>query len=387
MKKHLRMLAMVLAVSLLSGCGQSLMYDDYREIDQLELIQVLGVDTAGKLATVTAATNSLSEPLVLKNSSVTVNRAMREMQEYTSKKYIFYGHTKHLLIGEDAARKNLSFYMEYMERGVEMRLDTRLYIIQGGTAEQAISATTGGEYNVGALLDSLEKDVQLMSESHVFSCGEVAEALAESGCGLAAAVVLVEEDNIVSGSKKLTLQSSGYAVLKEERLVAFLDTNLARGVNLLINETVSDVIEVPDGQGGWAALRVTKAGTRFEPVFEDGRLTRVKAAVEITCNLDELQNPVDIYNAEELNVLERGVEAMEKQRVEQALSRSQELGADLCRVGKRVRMKAPIRFERMPEPWETVFPQLAFDVEVKAELVRTYDVGLSHIRSWLTGRG
>lgn len=379
--KLLRIASCLLLLSLLSGCSRRLVFGDLREIDQVELVQTLGVDLDGELVKATAATGSLGEPIVLKNSSVSVSRAMREMQDYTAKKYIFYGHAKHLLVGEEAARRSMSFYMEYMERGVEMRLDTGLYVVQGGSAEQAISATTNGDGNVSDLLDSLAKDVELMSESHVFTCGEVAEQLSENGCALCAAVSLVYEDNIVFGGSPVSIQSAGYAVLKEERLVDFLDMNLARGANLLINQTGSDVIEVPDGEGGFIAARLTGSEVRFIPTYADGVVASVDVEISVTCNLDELQHPLDIFDPAVTAELERGIAELERYRVLRVLERSQALDADFCNIGGRLRFRTPLRFDRMTRSWEEQFAAVPFSVSVEAELMRTYDVGRSPIGS------
>ena len=331
----LRLLACLLSVSLLSGCARNIIYSDYREIDQLELVQTLGVDRSGDLVTATASTAAMEEPLVLKNTSVSVSRAMREMQDYTSKKYIFYGHTNHLLVGEEAARESLSLFMEHMERSVEMRLDTELYIVEGARAEELISAVGQSGTTAGDLLESLAKDVELMSESHVFTCGEVAEMLASRDCGVAAAIRLVREPNILVGAGNSTIQSCGYALLKDEKLVGFLDVNLARGANLLMGLGGSDVVEVPDSGGGWAAIRLTKNSVKYEAEFRDGKIAGVRVRVKVTGNLDELQNPLDVYSEENIALFEQGLSDIQSYRVRRALERAQELGADFYGIGDR----------------------------------------------------
>ena len=164
---------LVLVLVLLGGCGRRWIYSDYREIDQLELIQALGLDADGSLFAATAST---------------VSRAMRQMQDYTSRKYIFFGHTAHLLLGEAAAERGIRPCLEHMERNAEMRLNTFLYIVREGTARELITETGREGEGIVPLLVSLEKDVQLMNESHVFTCGEVEESMAEGGSALAAAM-------------------------------------------------------------------------------------------------------------------------------------------------------------------------------------------------------
>ena len=54
--KLLRALFLTLALGLLGGCGGRWIYSDYREIDQLELVQAIGLDADRGLVTATAST-------------------------------------------------------------------------------------------------------------------------------------------------------------------------------------------------------------------------------------------------------------------------------------------------------------------------------------------
>ena len=384
MKKRLALLPLLTLALLLQGCGGGLVFgDESREIDQLELVETLGIDAEPDgLVTVTAATDSAGEPVLLRTSGATVSRAVREMQNYTAKKYIFYGHTSHILIGEASARENLNRSLEYLERDSDVRLNTKLCVVQDGTAEAAIRAVTADGETAGDLLASLERDVQLLSESYVFTVGEIAEQLARRGCALAAAVRLEEASHILSREDALTIQSTGYAVIQDERLRGFLDTELARGVNLLIDRVGSDVVEAPDGTGGQFAARLTGAAARFLPEFEDGSLKCVRIEVALRCNLDEVRKPLNLYDEAVIRKLEEGIEAVEAWRVRAVLDRMQTWDCDFCDLQTRVRQAAPWRFDRMPVPWEELFPELDFAVDVTATLERTYDVGLSPLGDW-----
>ena len=108
-------------------------------------------------------------------------------------------------------KEDLARCLDFMERDGELRMDTKLFALRDVSAEDAI--TDPGEESVGDLLDSLEKDVALLSESHVFTCGETAEALAERGSVLISALRLAEPENILNGENRRTLLSAGYAVV------------------------------------------------------------------------------------------------------------------------------------------------------------------------------
>lgn len=364
------LLLTALFLSLFTGCGGRWINSDYREIDQMELIQVLGMDERDGAVTVTASTGGPQEPVVLRSTSVSISRAMRQMQDYTSRKYIFFGHAAHLLLGEEAAEQGTEKYLEHMEHSAEMRLNTFFYVVRDGTAEEAVSTAGKAEDGVVDLLTSLEKDVQLMSESHVFTCGETAEMLAERGCCLAAAIALVRQEDILAGEDPVTLAAQGYAILKEGKLAGYLDPDLARGANLLMGLGGEDILEIRNGTEGWAALRLIRSRVSYQPVYRAGELTDLRIRVELECSLDELLPPADILDPETLKRLAEGAERLELDRIRRVLEKSRAMEADFCGIGGQVRARRPLAFDGMTETWTGRFPTLPLEAEVSCRISR-----------------
>ena len=375
MKKSLAAAAAVLAALMLGGCENGSLYSDMREIDQLELIQTIGLD-AEKNGYITATAASglnlgSGSHTVLENTSRTVARALREMQNYTSKKYIFYSHTKYLLIGEDAAREGLGRYLDYVERAVDVRLNTGLIIVRGGTANELIKQTSSDDESTGELLESLDKDTRLMSESSVSTCGEVAERLAETGSALAAAVILEQDEE-----GEYRISSAGYAIIKEGALAGYIDTNLSRAVNLLTNAVEGDVTEVPDGNGGYAALRITGGDSSFNAEFSDGRPASIRIDAKINANIEELSGRLDIYDGSVTDCLAAELARLEAERIRGVLEISRELECDFLDIGGRIRTKHPIAYDSIAEDWAGCLAQSEISVSVDARIERTYDIGI-----------
>ncbi len=376
-----KLTCLLTALLLLGGCGEKGTFGSVREIDQLALVQTMGVDRTGALCTVTVSTAAEEGQVLLKTKAVTLSRALGEMQDYTEKKYIFYGHTRHLLLGPEAARDFFGECLEFVERDGELRMDTKLYVVRGSSAEDAVALPGGGEESVGDALDSLEKDVSLLSESHVFTCGETAEALAERNCALVSALRLAEPENILQGEDRRLLLSAGYAIIAEGSLAGWLEPDLARGANLLMQQRGGDLIEAPDGRGGWFAAALTGSRASFLPQYGEGELTGLTVRLALCCTLSELQQTLDLREEETVRRMEEGIAEVEAWRVSEVLRISQEMGADFCGLEKAVRRAAPLRFDRMKTPWEERFPDLPIAVEISAKLARTYEGEIEPLRS------
>lgn len=371
-----KIIIVIMSLMLLSSCSGMTFYSDYREIDQLELIRTIGIDETEGRVTVTICSGlglEGGQPTIIKVTAETVSRALEEAQTHSLKNYASYDQVENIVLGEQAA-KNMGKYLDYAEREISLRMGIRLFVVEGGTAEELI--TSPQDENAGAteLLESLAKSVDLISNSHVFTLGDVAADLAYDGSALVSAVRVVENGEILSGGSSVSLEASGFAVIKDGGLVCFADENAARGINILLNQFKSDILEVSDGGGGAASFRLTSAKTEIDPVFEAGVIKSVDISVRLSANIAELQNIVNIYDDEVLRFFSDELSGMEKGRIEEALKLSSDLKSDFLKIGRKINMWSPVKFSKI-ENWNETLSALIFNVNVETEIARTYDIG------------
>lgn len=364
----------------LSGCSGGA-WQDMREIEDFEIIRTVGVDYADGIYTVTAATGTGSggEVTVLTSEAVTIARAMQQMQNYSSRRYVFFGHTSGYVVGETAAGHDLSACLEYVERGFDMRLDAKLFIVRDGSAAEAIAlASEKGESITDHLL-ALEKEVQILSENHISDCGDIAEELAADGCAVVTAIGLWENDKVPVGENKKDLRVVGCAVIEGGRLAGYGDVETTRAVTLLGNHFVSDAAEIPDGQGRYAAVELTRGKTSYETLFlESGWPGRIIIDVKLQGSISELESPIDIYNEEVIRELERVLAERELERIRDAVELSRRLDADLLELLRQINMKHPAKLRRALESgWDGKAAFLEIELRVTADIARTYELGIS----------
>ena len=168
-----RVLCALLAAALLlplAGCRRGVAaLPRGREIEDMELMQTLGVDAAeaGQVA-VTASSGAGDGPdsgaTVVNGSAATLSAAVLGLQSEGAS-YLYFGHVGQLLAGEELARRGLWPTLDYVLRDVEMRLDTALYLVRGGEARTArlgdsLARTEGPRWGSGRLLSALEEWVE-----------------------------------------------------------------------------------------------------------------------------------------------------------------------------------------------------------------------------------
>ena len=110
-----------------------------------------------------------------------ITDAMERIRNYSSQEDIFYPHVEHILLGEDAARVSIEDYLAFFCRSPELRIDIPLYIVKGGTAEQAVLETGSDSRCISEILQTERERLAVSGDSNVFSTSDIYVSMARSG--------------------------------------------------------------------------------------------------------------------------------------------------------------------------------------------------------------
>ena len=169
----MRRAAVALAASALlalSGCTLSI-YNSYRDIESLEVVQALGLDAAGDggvlLSVATGADASGREPVRLTQEAESLDGAMRGMEQLTGRGRLFFSGTGAIVLGAPAAAESAR-WLDAIARSKELRLDTELYVLRSGEAAGLLTSDDAPE-DVFASLNAL--GVTGLTVTQVMGCG------------------------------------------------------------------------------------------------------------------------------------------------------------------------------------------------------------------------
>ena len=137
----------------------------------------------------------------------------------------------------------------------------------------------------------------------------------------------------------------------------------------------TDFIEIDDGKGGCISLKLIFDNTTLTPVYDGNSLECIDISVKLHAQIEELQNPVDIYDSNTLSYFEEKLSQKEKSFIQAAIDASQSTAADFMQFEKIIHIKDPIRFEKIQDSWADIFPNLKFNISVHSTIDRTYDIG------------
>ena len=360
------------AAVLLTGCGGGL--PRAREMGEMALMRTMGVDGNGEgTLAVTVSTGKravgtqggTAAPLILYAESPSLSGACREIQGLSSY-HVFYGYVDQILLGESMALQGVEPVLEYLSRDVELGLGAQIWLVRDGSAQSAIES--GGESGVEEQLSILRKSRELGVGGLTRTAEEVFQDILEQGGTYLPALHCVPSEQ----EGEASLLEWGYGVLREDRLVGYLEGDGARGLELLAGQGNGDLLEV-ELSGGLAVVEIGQTTTQFIPVYQQRELKEIHLVCQVNGALTEFPSPME---GEEVNRLRELVEQQETQKIQRALDQLRSWRVDCVGIGHQLSMAAPEGWRWIEEDWERLFVNVPITVTVQATINRTYgDLG------------
>lgn len=202
MKKAICVILALASAFTLTGCTG--VYSNFKEIDQLLVIQDMGLDKQGGgvlLSLCSASDESTGNvPKRLYGAGDSITTALEHIYNYSFEDILFCSHISHVLIGEKAAESGIDDYLSYICRSPIMRLDIPLFIVKGSTAQDAVLKVGDGKRGIVEIMDSVEMSVGRLGNSSLYTAAETVRNLDRCGSSLICAVELAEPLESDSGA-------------------------------------------------------------------------------------------------------------------------------------------------------------------------------------------
>ena len=367
MKRLLFILYVLLPAAFLSGCGASLAADRH-DVERLLLIQTMGLDSRGDGVEMSVSTGLGAEDapaLVMSAPASGIEDAIARLQNYSPENQLFYAHVQYLLLGEEAARRELGHVIEWVDRSPTLRMDTNMLVVRG-SARDAVVDTSEQSTDITQRLESMDRQARSTGWT-VYTLREIAAALAEGNGALCLTIDTAPTDGNVfteeMGSDAVV--PVGYAMLGQEGLVDFLSPEESLGAEIITGDPTGLLITVAG-----STLEILDCSVSFAPRFApDGQ----PSGAHIRCTLQAgmLEKARDgAMNPEEMDAaLSRTVSRW----VSDALARSQAAGCDCLGIRDAV-LTSSRDMALWEERWPELFPGLSLSAAVEGQVDRSYDL-------------
>lgn len=420
MKRFLSLLITICSLPALSGCGS--IYSNYREIQQLMVVQTMGIDREKggvQVSMAAAAEASGGGPRRMSAQGSTVTAAIDRAYKLSYEEEIFFSHVNHLLVGEAAAEEGLDAFLDYVSQSPTMRIDIPLYIVRGGTANQAVMEVGDSSKGISEVMQTVHESFASPSNSRVFTVADTINSLRRYGSALVCAVECVPSSESVSPGKSESAQGggeqntqegegqntqqgeeqnpqpeegqnaqdktqgenplmavpAGYAVIRDGKLCKFIEPEEAVAVGLLTGSLPITDITVTDRNGKNASLELNQGSAQIVPVWGGkGQLKGLNIQAQVSASVLETDNWQHGSSSEYINHLTAQLESAVSQRLSSLLRTSMKLKADFLGLAGQVERKSPENYRLMSQRFSELLPGLELQITVSGQLSHTNDM-------------
>lgn len=379
MKRSISFLIIICILPLLCGCGG--MRKQYRRLEQMLVVQTLGLDEDenGHRLTLSSASSNSQKAACLSGSGRTISSALERIRNYSFEEDIFCAHVSHVLIGEEAAKAGIEDILSYICHSPELRIDLPLYIIKGGTAEETISSIGGESKGITELIDSIRSAMEHRGDGNVFTAAEILGNTERNGSALVCAIEYApsSEKAPEEGAEELkTAAVYGYAVLKGNKLVKYIDNKDAVAVGFLLGKPGICEIDLKDHDGHTVTLEIDSGSAELQPVWdEQGYLKGIDVKAKASASvLETTGHGSDFDNAEYANYLVAQLEKELSTRIGNVLKLSKTLRADFLDLAGKLEFCEPQHYRAAVGELSELLPKLELRVSVRGKLSHTNDL-------------
>ncbi|MCP3027620.1 Ger(x)C family spore germination protein [Halobacillus sp. A5] len=375
--------AAALCLLLLTGCWNS------KDLDKLGIVVAMGIDKTDddQYLLVTQVINPseiateapTTRPPVSTYSTTgeTIFEAFRKLASESSRD-MYLAQLRLLVIGEDLAEEGMMSSLDLFYRDHQFRTAFYVAVARDTDVNTLLSILTPYEkIPANKLMSAIEAVEQSHGSSKGVRIDELISQIRNKGQNPVITGLLKEGpsdtgNNItnienIDAPSNLTIDHLG--VLKDDRLVGWLDDEASRGYNYILGNVKSSVVTHPCTDGT-ASIEILRTQSNMDAVFKGGEPS-IAIELDVEGNVGELDCPIDLGEADSLKDLNKETEKEIKRLMETSIQISQDdYGIDIFGFGSVIHRKNPKYWKTVEDDWDTHFKELDVDIQVKAELRR-----------------
>lgn len=346
---------------------------NYREIDQLSIVAGLAIDKGIKekfqmtveLIKISGGKDTKMESKTISAEGKTMFDAARNIIALSGKR-LYWSHTKVIIISKEIASEGIIQVMDWYNRDAETREDVNILISKDESAKEIFSGQDIVEDIKSITLDEIIKNQVALSKSPLTDILKYDIESKNKEDSIIIPTVKLEKID-----EKMVPQVLGTAIIKNDKLIGFLDAEDTKALIFIRNEIKGGLLteEIQASHSTTSvSLEIFKNKTIVTPVV-DGKDITINLNIDTTVAIDEIQGTENLIDDEGKKKLEQFAEKKLQERIETLIMKVQsEYDADIFRFAAKLREGKPKVWKNMRSDWEEVFKNLKVNVKTKLHI-------------------
>ncbi|MFC5447722.1 Ger(x)C family spore germination protein [Paenibacillus aestuarii] len=381
--QFIRLLPICLLACVLTGCWSRV------ELNDLAIVVGMSFDKKGDEVQVTIQVVNPSEVASKKGAtgnlsvttyqatSPTIFEALRKLATVSPRR-VYASHLRILVISEEIAKEGITPILDGISRNHEMRSDFYITVARGTSAESILRTLTPIEkIPSNKLFTTLEMSEKVWAPTVKVKLDTLISDLQTEGKDPVLTGIQIKGDPSKGGDKGnlnrtvpyATLQYSGLAVFKNDKLAGWMDELESKGYNYISNNVKSTIGHVTCPEGGIMALEIMRAKTKVHGTVKNGK-PQVQVDSFIEEDVGEVQCKIDLMDPQQIADLEQIAQKRVEGIIKGAIEKAKTYNADIFGFGQAVNRSSPKYWEKHKGEWMDQFAELPVQVNVEVKIRR-----------------
>jgi spore germination protein KC len=379
---------LLLCIFCLSGCW------DKKELDEIGTVIAVALDKDPKTGDIDFTSQIIrpealepegggagSPVEIISTTGRTVFESIRNGLQVSDRRF-FYAHTKVIVINEALAKEEILPVLDTFSRQQEMPRYVWLAVTKDIPAKEILGVKSKIESIQAQYLKNIIENEKFHSKASTPHLVSYYINSLEQGIEPTIGVLEIEkhkefpaeiDDNKIIDQVKF----SGVAVVKEDKVVGYLNEQETQGLNWLLQEVDSRVLLLPAliEENKLITLEIVGSATKIIPEINGENLSFV-IDVQTEVALAEQQAIDDLTELGEivdyLEKIEEKSSQLIKEEITTVVSKvQQEYKSDIFGFGQALEKKHPKKWNEIKEQWGDIFPTVNYEVKVDTKMVKT----------------
>lgn len=337
---------------------------NYRSTHQIALPGQLG--GTGSMAG-GGGTSGTKSWYTISDTGRTIREIVTKEQRYTSRT-LYFAHRRTLLIGEEMAKDGLEPVMDVLSRIPRNRMNAYV-IITRGPAHRLLNA----DAPIERFPSEMARELATIYLKDARTVKHLLHLMMDDGIDVSVPAAEVIRTNPGKDGKVTTnIHFFGLAVFRDNKLVGFLEEELAQGALWAMGEVNQPEVTVgaPEGKGRIVA-QFQETTSKLIPHVR-GEDVSMTIKVETLGTIMENESDYVLNRASNLEKLEAALVEKIKGMIEKSVKQlQQKYRSDIIGFGKVLYIKRPNDWNRVGKKWGEIYPSVTVHVDVNVRLKHT----------------
>ena len=308
--------------------------------------------------------------------SNTLNKTFEKLQSLTNKN-LNDSHLEYILIGEDTAKENLDYFIDYYTKKPGIKLNVYTFITKNMSSEKFIEKILSSKIDAETRLDGLVNDKTQLSSMTKKNLKDIMQLFySENKTGLIP-VLAIEESPVKNNEEKYTFGFDGLGIIKDGKLIEELPYSLVRTYIILTGNLKISDIEITDENNNLSVFSIKNSKNKISFEFDENNIPeKIIFNLEIETNFEETSAKNNILNDENINNLNKYQSEKIKSEIEQIIELSKNINADFLNLGESLSIQHPYKWHFIKNNWQNIFNNIEFETNVNVKTKRYFNANM-----------